>query len=95
MTPNSSSDTFHADPETPSQNHDRHDMTDQPSPAENYSIQTNTSEEQERQATRSARPHLGITIRGCGPADGRPQPTLRAVDLPRVWFMIVSMGGWF
>lgn len=57
-----------------------------------YSIQTNTSQEQDPRATRSKASHLGILIDGCGPASGRPEPALRAVDLARPTFMIVFMG---
>ncbi len=40
-------------------------------------------------ATRSTDAHRGITIRGSGPASGRPLTSSRAVDLRVVRFMIV------
>ena len=57
---------------------------------EHYSIQTKSNDEHERQATRSERPHLCIVINWCGPASGRPEPALRAVDLETTPLMIVS-----
>ena len=43
-------------------------------------------------ATRSRRPHLCITIRGAGPASGRPVTSRSAVDLEQAGSKIVS--GW-
>ncbi|WP_145981253.1 hypothetical protein [Pseudonocardia sp. HH130629-09] len=43
-------------------------------------------------ATRSKDAHRGITIRGSGPASGRPLTSASAVDLQSNEFMIVS--GW-
>jgi len=63
-----------------------------PPTTEHYSTQTNMSDEHERQATRSEGPHLCIVINWCGPASGRPEPALRAVDLAPTPFMIVSAG---
>ena len=62
-------------------------------PSKHYSIRRNEKSEREPQATRSKDSHLGITIRGGGPAFGRPQPALRAVDLPEHARKIVSAGG--
>ncbi len=69
------------------------ETTTQP-PSKHYSIRTKQKPEQEPQATRSKDSHLGITIRGGGPAFGRPQPALRAVGLAEPPFKIVSVGGW-
>lgn len=55
-----------------------------------YSRRTNTNHEHERQATRSERPHLCIVINWCGPASGRPEPALRAVDLAHAPLKIIS-----
>lgn len=52
---------------------------------EHYSVQTNTSQEQDRRITRSIAAHLCITISWCGPASGRPQNPPRAVDLAGGW----------
>lgn len=48
----------------------------------------------DKRARRSKESHLGILIDGCGPASGRLQPTLRAVDLAAAAFKIVSAGRW-
>jgi hypothetical protein len=69
------------------------ETTTQP-PSTHYSSRTNQKPEREPQATRSKDSHLCITIRGGGPASGRPQPTPRAVDLVTSSFMIVSVIGW-
>lgn len=45
---------------------------------EHYSIQTNTSQEQDRRTRRSKAAHLCITISWCGPASGlAAEPTQR------------------
>ena len=49
-----------------------------------YSIKTNTSHEPKARTIRSKDAHLGIPIVGYGPAFGRPEPTLRAVDLAKI-----------
>ena len=59
-----------------------------------YSERTNKNQERDPRATRSNASHLGIPIRGCGPASGRPEPALHAVDLAPIPFKIISMGGW-
>lgn len=56
---------------------------------EHYSIQTNTSQEQERRTRRSIAAHLGITIRWCEPASGRSRTATAPVDLYKIvsrWF---------
>jgi hypothetical protein len=59
---------------------------------EHYSSRRNENRERDPRATRSNDSHLGILIDGCGPASGRPEPTLRAVDLSWLDFKIVSVG---
>lgn len=61
---------------------------------EHYSISRNEDQNRDRPETRTKDSHLGITIRRGGPASGRPEPTLRAVDLHEAAHEIVSMGGW-
>ena len=63
-------------------------------PSEHYSISSNEDQERARPETRTKDSHLCITIDGAGPAFGRPEPTLRAVDLAQTTFKIVSSGGW-
>jgi len=65
-----------------------------PATTERYSIQTPKHREHDPRTPRSNAAHLCITIDGGGPASGRPQPTLRAVDLAPTPFKIVSMDGW-
>lgn len=60
---------------------------------EHYSIKTSENRERETRAPRSNDSHLGITIRGGGPASGRPEPALRTVDLANTLTKIVVMGG--
>lgn len=48
--------------------------------------------EQSNKSPRSKDSHRGITIRGGGPASGRPRRSTRVVDLARPRSMIVS--GW-
>ncbi|GAA2570282.1 hypothetical protein GCM10010210_52350 [Pseudonocardia hydrocarbonoxydans] len=57
-----------------------------------YARQTNEDRERDPRTRRSIAAHLGILIDGSGPASGRPQPTLRAVDLAVEASKIVS--GW-
>ena len=45
-----------------------------------YSRSTNASPEPRTRATRSKDSHRCITIRGCGPASGRPEPLARPAD---------------
>jgi len=59
-----------------------------------YFIRTNEEQEPDTRTTRSKDSHLGILIDGFGPASGRPQPTLRAVDLAATPFKIVTAGRW-
>ena len=61
-------------------------------PTEHYSRCTNTSEEPRTRATRSKDSHRCITIRGCGPAFGRPE-TAR-VAAPRLVDLQKIIGGW-
>ena len=63
-------------------------------PSEHYSISRNEDQERARPETRTKDSHLGILIDGFGPASGRPQPTLRAVDLAATPFKIVTAGRW-
>jgi len=63
-------------------------------PSEHYSISSNEDQERARPETRTKDSHLGILIDGFGPASGRPQPTLRAVDLATAACKIVSVAGW-
>jgi len=63
-------------------------------PSEHYSISSNEDQERARPETRTKDSHLGITIRGLRPAFGRPQPALRAVDLPETARKIVLKGRW-
>lgn len=60
-----------------------------PTATEHYSIPTNTSQEHERQATRSRDSHLCITIPGCGQAFGLPRIASNPVDLHKI------VSGWF
>ena len=59
-----------------------------------YARQTNEDQERDLRTRRSIAAHLGILIDGSGPASGRPQPTLRAVDLAATAFKIVPVGRW-
>ena len=65
-----------------------------PATTERYSIQTPKHREHDPRTPRSNAAHLCITIDGGGPASGRPQLTLRAVDLAVDLLVIVSPGGW-
>ncbi|GAA3250932.1 hypothetical protein GCM10017691_63290 [Pseudonocardia petroleophila] len=56
--------------------------------------QTNEDRERDPRTRRSIAAHLGILIDGSGPASGRPQPTLCAVDLAVATFKIVAAGRW-
>lgn len=58
----------------------------------NTSTTRRTTEHYSRRTTKNneQRPHLCIVINWCGPASGRPEPALRAVDLASARFMIVS-----
>ena len=62
--------------------------------AEHYAIQTKHKREPGTRATRSKGSHLGIVIIWQGPASGRPQPALRAVDHRNDLHKIVSVGWW-
>ena len=59
---------------------------------EHYAIQTNQEQEPGTKPPRSKDPHRCILIVGSGPASGRPQPALRAVDLALGSFKIVAVG---
>ncbi|WP_300008100.1 hypothetical protein [Pseudonocardia sp.] len=61
---------------------------------QHYAKQTNENPERDPRTRRSIAAHLGILIDGSGPAFGRPQPTLRAVDLAAATFKIVPVGRW-
>jgi len=63
-------------------------------PSKHYSIRRNEKAEREPQATRSKDSHLCITIRGGGPAFGRLQSALRAVDLGGAVDKIAPADGW-
>lgn len=83
-------------PTSPTHHHTSTDTTTDPSTTsttttdttEHYSRSTNTSPERKTKATRSNDSHRCITIRGCGPAFGRPGPTragaTQAVDLRKI-----------
>jgi len=67
----------------------RSTLTENPSPTttptiEHYSIRANKHRERDPRATRSKDSHLGITIRGCGPASGRPRTAIALVDLDKI-----------
>ena len=66
--------------------------TQRPTTAEHYAIQTNHDPEPGTRTPRSKASHRCILIVGSGPAFGRPQPTLRAVDLALCLFKIVMAG---
>jgi hypothetical protein len=61
---------------------------------EHYSRRRNENGGRDPRTTRSNAAHLGIVIIWPGPASGRPQPTLRAVDLERGPATIVPTAGW-
>ena len=67
------------------------------SPSKNNATEHNTRTKSDyanctTTATRSTDAHRGITIRGSGPASGRPPTSASTVDLQTDDFMIVS--GW-
>jgi hypothetical protein len=72
--------------------HDTHSRTT--TTTEHYAKQSNPSPEPRTRATRSKDSHRCITIRGCGPACGRPGAPSRAVDLPVDLCKIVLVMGW-
>jgi len=55
-----------------------------------YSRRRNENRERDPRTTRSKPSHLCIVIIWVGPASGRPQPTLRAVDLDEWHAKIIS-----
>lgn len=61
---------------------------------QHYARQTNEDRERDPRTRRSIAAHLGILIDGSGPASGRPQPALRAVDLAVTAFKIVPVWRW-
>ena len=66
--------------------------TPRPTSAEQYAIQTSHEQEPRTRPPRSKDPHRCILIVRSGPASGRPQPTLRAVDLSLAAFKIIPVG---
>lgn len=62
---------------------------------QHYASRRNEDRERDPRTRRSIAAHLGILIDGFGPASGRPQPTLRAVDHAAAAFKIVSVWRWF
>lgn len=61
---------------------------------QHHAGQANEDRERDPRTRRSITAHLGILIDGSGPASGRPQPTLRAVDLAATTFKIVPVWRW-
>ena len=62
------------------------------STTEHYARQSNTTSRRTTRATRSKDSHRCITIRGCGPASGRPGTAL--VDLLRVVDLCKIVNRW-
>jgi len=57
--------------------------------SEHYSTSSNEDQERARPETRTNDSHLGITIRWCVPASGRPRTATTPVDLYKIvsrWF---------
>ena len=83
MTTAPSTTTATTHPTDPSTRHHR---------TEHYSTRSNQKPEPRIRTTRSKGSHLGIVIIWQGPAFGRPQPPLRAVDHRNDLGKIVSVG---
>lgn len=61
---------------------------------EHYSIRASQNRRRDPRAKDQERPHLGITIVGCGPASGRARAARRAADRPCPATKIVPAWEW-